>query len=618
MTARTGTGTRVLLATALLIALTWAPDGKITPAAWSGQSPAAEQAAPAQDDGDEGESRAAGATAVDRLSADLDAILERGGGNGERWGVHVVSLDRADTLYAHGADTRLAPASNMKLFTTAAALYYLGPSHRFSTYLLADGPVRDGVLDGDLVVYGTGDPTLSARFEDGTLAVWQRFADRLQALGIRAVRGDVVGDATYFDGMSTGLGWREQYMNAWYAAPASALSYHDNVVTLRVRPAERAGWRPAVELVPGGRGIAVVNQATTTAGGGSRIRVDRAAYDGPIVVRGQIRRGHAGIWREVPVADPARYAAAVFAEVLEAAGIRVGGDVRSVRRPATSRVTGRTAFAPRYDDSADSPQVLAVHRSPPLLEILRVINGESHNLYAELVLRAVGRAATGDGSVRGGARAIAAMLERETGESFPGLRIFDGSGLSVLNRVTARGVTRLLGYMARSPHWDSYWATLPEAGTSAGLGRMYRTAAAGRLRAKTGTIRSVSALSGYVHAANGEWLAFSIISNDVGSTWRSKRIEDAIGARLASFTRPAAARAAAAAQDTAATATTAGPATPVAPSPVSDSTRYHVIRPGDTLEAIARRYGTTVRALVSANPGIRPRRLLPGERIRLP
>lgn len=564
------------------------------------------------------------------LQQDLARLIDGVGWSDDRWSVNVVSLDRGDTIFSYNPDAALAPASNMKLFTTAAALYYLGPYYRFSTFLLTDGPIRDGVLDGDLVLYGTGDPTISDRFYASKTAIWEAFADTLLALGIREIRGDVVGDASYFDGDGTGQGWRESYMNAWYAAPASALAFNENIVTLHIRPGEQSGWRPAITMVPGGEGIAIVNQATTVQGGRTSLDVNRAAYDGPIVIRGRINAASRGVWRAVPVADPARYAAAVLREVLLKRGIAVAGGPRSIHARDASPVSRRTAFAPAFD-GPDRLRVLAVHQSPYLQDILTVVNKKSHNLYAETVLRAVGRVAMGTGSVSGGARAVRYLLECELSKTPPGLKIFDGSGLSVLNRTSARTITELLGYMARSPLWSYYWATLPEAGARDGLRRMYRTRAEGNLRAKTGTIDEVSALSGYVRAANGERLAFSIISNGVPSTWRAKRVEDAIGARLAAFERPAAPTTIAPATgrrtsgvvDSTGTATPgATPATPTAGpmGPVNaplNGPVFYVIRRGDTLERIARRYDTTVEALREANPGLEPRRLLPGKRIQV-
>lgn len=540
----------------------------------------------------------------------------------------VVSLDRGDTLYAYNAHDRLAPASNMKLFTTAAGLYYLGADYRYNTFLMATGPITDGVLDGDLVVYGTGDPTFSARF-GSPLAVWQAFADTLQALGVREVRGDIVGDGSYFSGPGAADGWQDSYMNAAYAANAGALSYTENVATIQVVPAEQAGWRPQIRLVPGGEGIAVVNQATTTAGGRTTIHAARMAYDGPIVVRGQIARGSAPMARAVPVSDPARYAAAIFREMVQRRDIVVTGEVRSARTEAESPVTGRSVFAPALDSQAPV-RVLAVHTSEPIMQILDIINRRSHNMMAEQVLRTVGRVAVGDGSVEGGRRALQYMMEQSGHPAVGEIDVYDGSGLSILNRSSAHGLVSLLAVMADTPMWEAYWETLPEAGSAQGLRRMHQTAAQGNLRAKTGTINRVSALSGYVTAANGERLAFAIISNNVPSTAMAKRIEDNIGAALASFTRPPAgtpvvttpgADATGGADTVTAQPAPAQPATPQrapAEQPPAAAARTYTIRSGDTLDAIARRNNTTVAALQRANPGVDARRLRPGQTINLP
>lgn len=585
----------------------------------SGGLPAAAAPAPAAVD-------AASAAAVQGLQRDLSRLIDSPGWRDDRWGVLVVSLDRGDTIFSYQPDLPLAPASNMKLYTSAAALYYLGPEFRFSTYLMTDGKIEGGVLRGDLIVYGTGDPTLSGRyFRDGP-TIWENFADSLLALGVTEIEGDIVGDASYFGDDGAGEGWQESYISASYAALSSALSYNENLVALHIQPGEEVGWRPSVRLVPGGEGIALVNQARTVpAGRRTSIEVTRPAYDGPIVIRGQIALGTAGIWRSVPVADPARFAAAVLRQTLVKRGIRVGGEIRAVLDEAESPVAGRSVFAPAFDKTPPL-RVLAIHQSPPLQEILTIVNKKSHNLFSDVVLRTIGRVVTGEGTIVGGAKAVHYLMECETGTEDSGLEIYDGSGLSALNRTTARTTIRLLSYMAESPMWESFWATLPEAGESDGLRRMYSTRAARNLRAKTGTIDRVSALSGYVRAANGEFLAFSIISNNVPSTWRAKRVEDAIGARLASFTRPgsptrmtAGATQGGAAPDTT-PAIRVGQATGGATGAAPDRTgpRSYRIRPGDNLEKIARAHGTTVSALLRANPGINPRRLIPGRSIALP
>jgi D-alanyl-D-alanine carboxypeptidase/D-alanyl-D-alanine-endopeptidase (penicillin-binding protein 4) len=547
--------------------------------------------------------------------SDLLEIVARGGWSTDRWGVLVVSMERGDTLFALNEHESFVPASNLKLFTTAAALQALGGDFRFGTYLLADGAVGGGRIDGDLILYGTGDPTFSDRFLDAPNEVWQAFADSLARLGIREIAGDLVADASYFGPVGVSLGWQESYRSDAYAALPGALSYNDNAVSLRILPGEAVGHRPRIEFFPGGgRGIAIVNTARTVAGGRSRLRIRRAAYDGPILVSGEIGRGSRDVWRQVAVASPARYAGASLREVLESRGIRVAGALRVVDRPDASPVTGRAIQAPTFEGRRT--RLLATHRSPPLLEILDVVNRRSHNLYAEQVLRTLGRVETVTGSLEAGTRAAVAHLAA-AGVDLAGLRMRDGSGLSADNRVQPATIVSLLSRMSELPAGAPFLATLPEAGGPRGLRRMAKTSAEGRLRAKTGTIERVSALAGYVRAADGELLGFSIVANGVPSTWTAKRVEDALGARMARFRRPPAPDARLA--DAATRPGRAGDTADVpSGAPGGGSGGTSTIRKGDTLEGIARDHGVTVGDLRQANPGVRDRRLMPGQALTLP
>jgi len=558
---------------------------------------------------------AASEAALRNFRAELLAIVARGGWSTDRWGVLVVSLDRGDTLFALNEYESFVPASNLKLFTTAAALQSLGPDFRFGTYLLADGPIRDGRLDGDLVLYGTGDPTLSERFHDSANEVWLSFADSLARRGVTEVTGGLVADASYFGPVGLSLGWQDSYRSDAYAALPGALSFNDNAVSLRILPGEAAGHRPRMEFFPaGGRGIALVNTARTVAGGRTRLVIRRAAYDGPIMVSGQIAAGSRDVWRQVAVASPARYSAATLRDALAERGIRVLGGIQVVDKADASPLTGRAGRAPGLDSQRTT--LLAAHRSPPLLEVLNVVNQRSHNLYAEQVLRTLGRVETGVGTLEAGTRAAVARLA-DAGVELSGLRMRDGSGLSADNRVEPATIVSLLAAMAGTPSGQAFLGTLPEAGNTRGLRRMAKTSAQGRLWAKTGTIERVSALSGYVRAANGELLGFSIMANGVPSTWTAKRVEDALGARLASFRRAPAGETLLADAGAAAGQNGAGVSEPTgATAGVSDGA--YTIRKGDTLEGIARSHGVTVSDLRRVNPGVRDRRLMPGEELSLP
>lgn len=467
-----------------------------------------------------------GAPTAAGLRGVIDGAVQGTGGPNSRWSIMATSLDRGETLYERGSGEPLAPASNMKLFTSAAALEYLGADYRFSTYMAADGPIRDGVLMGDLYLYGTGDPTIGTRFAESPAPALVGLADSLAALGVREIRGDVVGDGSYFTGPRTGEGWADAYMNAWYAAPAGALSVHENIVRVEVAAGEAGALE--FEFTPGGEGIAVRHDASQN----GQLRVRRADYDGPIVVVGRSGRSRS---HAIAVADTEMYAAALFRDVLTERGIVLHGGARGIIDPAESPITRGQVF-PAHIDGDRRLHVLAVHRSAPVRELLEVVNKQSHNFYSEQLLRAVGRVATGSGSAEGGAAAIGALLDR-AGVDAAGVRIVDGCGLSPLNRASAESFVAVLDYMARSPHAEPFMESLPVAGEVRRFRRMGGTAAGGNLRAKTGTIKGVSALSGYVTAANGERIAFSIIGNDLSSESAAKTLENRIGVALAELQR---------------------------------------------------------------------------------
>ncbi len=473
------------------------------------------------------------------LNGDVLRLIQATNWRSSEWGVLAVSLDRGDTLVSMEADRPLAPASNQKLFTSAAALQYLGPDFRFPTYLLTDGTVEDGVLSGNLVLYGTGDPAISDRLLESAASPLRAFARTLEAAGIHTVSGDVIGDGSFFEGPSRHPSWRPSNLDHWYAAPVSSLTFNENVVTLRIRPGG-PGNRPEVRTIPEGADLPLLNTAVSVGGSpASPLQVVRNAPDDSIQVRGQMNIGSGEIWRVLTVSDPAAFAASGLRSVLEEEGIRVSGSARSLNPGEPSRVTGRRLVAPAFGaGDPGSLRTVAVHYSPPVRELLGVVNRRSHNLYAEALLFALGRITLGEGSFAGGSRALENFLVNQVAVPRETLRVEDGSGLSNLNRATPSSFIRLLTHVSTSDYADPFWASLPQAGSRLELRRMYRSPAAGNLRAKTGTINRVSALSGVVQSRDGEFVLFSILSNDVPSTSAAKRVEDDIGIRLASFSRP--------------------------------------------------------------------------------
>lgn len=450
------------------------------------------------------------------LAADLSTMLGKTQ-KGAKWGVVVISLSKGDTLYGRGADEQLLPASTMKLFTSAVALDRFGAGGHFETEVLRSGAVgTDGVLRGDLILRGAGDPTLAGKASDSTgLAPMDALARQIAASGIKRVSGMIVGDASAFDDGRVPDGWRKRYLHASYAARVSALSFNENKITMFVRP---AGGRAEISFQPAISGLPLSNEVKVTAGSrGGRIGI-RQDTSGRIVVRGWI--GSASSVRDYVyvVENPEEFAAGALRAALATQGVAVDGGVRVAKAPSGA-------------------VRIAALASPPLEKIITQMNGESNNHFAELLFRNAARSTGVPGSAENGNTLLRRFLYEKA--NVPPTSVFaaDGSGLSTLDRVTPRAMVHLLAY-ARQAAWGAVFeSSLPIAGETETLRhRMRWTPAMGNLHAKTGTTNDVASLGGYVTARNGEQLAFSFIYNG-RDRWRAKETMDAMGATLASFNR---------------------------------------------------------------------------------
>jgi D-alanyl-D-alanine carboxypeptidase/D-alanyl-D-alanine-endopeptidase (penicillin-binding protein 4) len=471
-----------------------------------------------------------------RLAGELAEYFSARTWSRATWGALVVSLTRGDTLFSWHADRRFIPASNAKLFTTAAALHYLGADFRFLTVLFADGPIRNGELYGDLVLYGTGDPTFA--LDTASLAP---FADSVAFAGIRRVRGDVVGDASFLGAELRGPGWSPDNVDEPYAAPPSALGAAENRIRLIVEPGERVG-SPARWRIEPASDFYAISSVVVTARPGTRTRIEvrRGRSRGVVELSGTIpiTRGAWGTW--LVVEEPAVFAAGLLRRLLDARGVVVTGGTRSVVEDAPERARLMLRRSRQRDDPFRG--ALAVRRSPPLDALVTMINHRSHNLSAELAFRAIGRVARNAGTFAAGAQAVAEFLTRDVGIPVSDVQVTDGSGLSLLDEATPRALVRLLAHMRR-PEGSAFYRSLPLFGDGY-TDRLAGTAAAGRLRAKTGTLSTVSALTGYLTTLEGEELAFALIVNDAPSIRRARDVQDSVSVRLSQFARaaPAASR----------------------------------------------------------------------------
>lgn len=453
------------------------------------------------------------------LENDLGQILTSRTRNGT-WGAMVVSLTRGDTLFAFGADVPLLPASTMKLFTSAIALEKLGPEHTFSTDVLRVGTVdEDGVLHGNLVLRGDGDPTLSPRFIRGGPEVpMNLLAQATKIAGITRVTGNLIADASGFESRRIPDGWLERYAGAAYAAPFGGLSLNENIVLIAVAPS-RTGQVASVWLEPATRSMSVTSTVRTVAGSMVRISARRIGDD-KVLVSGTIGVRAPTSRYQLVVGDPVSFTAGAFRAALEAQGVVVDGDLLISQTP-------------------DSAELVTAMPSPPLSRIVSVMNRESINLLAELLFRNAARGVdrSGFGSADSAHATLLEFLTSQVGTPPSAVIAADGSGLSVLDRVTPRALVQLLSHAHNSAWSSAFHASLPVAGESELLrNRMRRTPAAGNLHAKTGTTNDVIALAGYVTAENGEILAFSLLYNG-HDRWRARETIDEIGPTLASFWR---------------------------------------------------------------------------------
>ena len=473
----------------------------------AGQEPAVDPAGGASVTPIRGE--AALATRLDRLLE--DPALERA-----HVGLAVQVAETGEVLYESEAEKRFVPASNTKIVTAAVALDALGPDFRWTTRLVADGPIRDGVLEGDLWIVGGGDPVL----ERSVVAAWPRL---LRDAGIRRVTGALVGDDRAFEPWQWSEGWMWDDLYGGWAAGVSALQLHPNTVRARLIPAAALG-EPARLILPERTPPLPMRNRVRTGAPGSEVRLRflPPPEGGPVELVGWVPAGPDTVPLFLAAPHPTVYLLETVAGALAAEGIEVG----AVRRARDGEAPARPAWS-------------AEHRSPPLSEVLAEMMKPSDNQIAETMLRTVGREAGDGGSATDGLRVVEGTLGAWGIE--PGaVSLTDGSGLSRYNEVTPNAVVRLLRAMWRHPHFDAFESSMPVAGVDGTLRRrLLGTPGARNVKAKTGSLSSVRALSGYLRDGAGETLVFSLLLNGYDAPGDvAVALEDLLVEQLALYRRP--------------------------------------------------------------------------------
>jgi D-alanyl-D-alanine carboxypeptidase/D-alanyl-D-alanine-endopeptidase (penicillin-binding protein 4) len=461
--------------------------------------------------------------AVNTLRRDIDAILAQPVLEHTSWGVSVKSLTSDETLYALNARKLMMPASNMKIVTLAAAAETLGWDYTYDTALLGLGPITAGTLNGDLLVVGSGDPSIGDDLAERLFADW---AGRLLNAGIRTIDGGIIGDDNVLDDEALGFGWSWDDLPDDYAAGVSALQFNENAVRVTVGPGPAVGDFAAIDAIPSDSGLDIRSVVATGAGSSqTSVSARRLPGRSTLELRGSIALGAAPSTLSVSVDNPTLF----FVKALRTALIARGIDVRG---PAVD-----------IDDMSNPPArstgvPLASYTSPPLSTLATRLMKVSQNLYAETFLKTLGAAAGTPTGARGRSE-VQAILQK-WGVQPGDLIQRDGSGLSRYNYVTPDALVTLLSHIDRDARLRGpFEAALPIAGRDGSLSnRMKGTPAEGNARAKTGSMANVRGLSGYVTTADGEPVVFSILANnfDVPADTIT-RTADSIVVRLARFKR---------------------------------------------------------------------------------
>nr|WP_144555707.1 D-alanyl-D-alanine carboxypeptidase/D-alanyl-D-alanine-endopeptidase [Bacillus sp. X1(2014)] len=427
-------------------------------------------------------------------------------------GVSIRSAVDGKIIYAQQGDVRLRPASNMKLLTAAAALNILGEDYTFTTEIHTDGEIKKKTIKGNLYIKGKGDPTLLKTDFD-------QIAEEIQKRGIKKISGNLIGDDTWYDDVrySLDLPWSDETTH--YGAQISALTasptkdYDAGSVKVLVQPAARIGEKPSVKLTPKTNYLKITNKAVTGAEESKKnITIERVHAKNTITIKGTIpikakpEQDWIGVW------DPTRYAMSLLKQSLTEHGIQVTGKLK-------------TGMVP------DTAKMLTTHHSIPLSELLVPFMKLSNNVHAEILIKEMGRIVKGKGSWENGLKVLNSELVK-FGVNPKSLVLRDGSGVSHVNLIPANQLTQLLFTVQKEEWFSSYLQSLPVAGAPEKMeggtlrNRLKEPLFRGRVKAKTGTISTVSSISGYVKTKSGQTLIFSILLNNLLEDTKGKKVED--------------------------------------------------------------------------------------------
>jgi D-alanyl-D-alanine carboxypeptidase/D-alanyl-D-alanine-endopeptidase (penicillin-binding protein 4) len=457
------------------------------------------------------------ASHLETIQKKVAQFLKRPGARSAEWGIQILDPASGTVLVEINPDKTFLPASVLKVVTTSTALEKLGPDFKYRTGVYTNGTIGpDGVVTGDLILVGRGDPNLNdpynELFEKPALV---ELAEKLGSLGIKKIRGDIIGDDSYFDSRDYGKVWIANELKPLYGAPVNALSINNNVIWVQARPTKRK-QRVSIEIEPRTSYFHIRNLGIT-GGRRSRRTLDVRLVRGTntLVISGTLPPTMTRS-EYIVLEKPAEATATMFKEELQRHGISIRGDVCVTHSGDITR------------EERESWHLLAEHQSPPLIRALEIINKHSQNLHAEMLLSTLGAEFKGEGTDEAGLRVVKEFLV-DAGIDSEKIRLNDGCGLSRENLITPRFQTSLLEFLSKRPYFDLFLNTLAVSGTDGTLrNRLSAAQVRGSIHAKTGTLNGVTTLSGYMTTRSGRNLVFSIFANRAYAVARVKRTIDEI------------------------------------------------------------------------------------------
>lgn len=451
------------------------------------------------------------------------------------WGVCVQKLD-GETLYDNNGNKWMLPASNMKIYSGAAALDILGENFRYETRLEAIGSIgENGVLKGHLLITGSGDPSLGSwhvKDWDGSAALLKSWAEELKKKGIQSVEGNIIGDGRYFTDEYYCDAWEIDDIPYWYSAGSSGLAIEENCFRFTLAPGKKVGDKALLTLNPDTQYIKVINEVVTKepGSGSSGDIVWRGTDSNVIRFAGTVALDAKPFTQRGSVWDGARYTAFLLKEALQREGIKVAGEALNIRDLPDAAIIDKSP--------ASEKSLIASHQSPPLSEFLPLVNKTSHNFFADHLLRTMGRRVNGQGDFKSGANAVKAWLKKIGAPDAEKLVMEDGCGLSRRDFVQPQQTCAILRHMYNKETLrKTYYESLSFGGVDGELKyRMDKPPLYRNVRAKAGYIAYTRCLSGYVKNADGEILVFSIMLNQLRRDVNSAdRIIDAACKFLAEY-----------------------------------------------------------------------------------